>query len=130
MDMILGVIQGYEGKTNTTMELMLDMQKSFEEKLEALRHENGAIKTQLDGQKNDSEREKSLGKSREEEKSLQKSLKNKDQSSRGPFQRTKEPTRNKDNEVSDTASSCTITKKIKLVREKKSMRYESEKPQT
>ena len=27
MDKMLGVIQGYEGKTNTTMELMLDMQK-------------------------------------------------------------------------------------------------------
>ena len=37
MDQILGVIQGYEGKIDTTMELMLDMQKSFEEKLEALR---------------------------------------------------------------------------------------------
>ena len=44
MDKILGVIQGYEGKTDTTMELMLDMQKSFEEKVEALREENGEIK--------------------------------------------------------------------------------------
>ena len=37
IDMILGVIQGYEGKTDTTMELKLDMQKTFEEKLEVLR---------------------------------------------------------------------------------------------
>ena len=44
MDRMLGVIQGYEGKTDTTMELMLDMQKRFEEKLEALKEENGKIK--------------------------------------------------------------------------------------
>ena len=37
MDIILGVIQGYEGKVDATVELMLDMQKRFEEKLEALR---------------------------------------------------------------------------------------------
>ena len=49
MDRMFGVIQGYEGKTDTTMELMLDMQKRFEEKLEALREENGGIKAQLDG---------------------------------------------------------------------------------
>ena len=42
MDKILGVIQGYEGKIDTTMELMLDIHKRFEEKLEALREENGA----------------------------------------------------------------------------------------
>ena len=35
MDKILGLIQGYEGKSDTTMELMLDMHKSFEEKLES-----------------------------------------------------------------------------------------------
>ena len=92
---------------------MLDMQKSFEEKLEALRQENGAIKVQLDGQRNDSERERSLMKSREEEKSFQKSKKkkNKDQSSRGNFQRVKEPTKNKDNKVSNTTSSCTRMKR-------------------
>ena len=44
MDKILGMIQGYEGKTEMTMELMLDMQKSFKEKLEALKEENDAIK--------------------------------------------------------------------------------------
>ena len=44
MDRMLGVIQGYEVKTDTTMELMLDIQKRFEEKVEALREENGKIK--------------------------------------------------------------------------------------
>ena len=44
MDKIFRAIQGYEGKTDVTMELMLDMQKRFEEKLEALRQENSAIK--------------------------------------------------------------------------------------
>ena len=67
-------------------------------------------------------------KSKEEEKSLQKSQKNKDQSSRGIFQRTKELMRNKDNEVSNMASSCTRTKMTELIREKKSTRYKSEKP--
>ena len=37
MDIILRAIQGYEGKSDTMMELMLDMQKRFEEKLEAPR---------------------------------------------------------------------------------------------
>ena len=50
MDEILGMIQGYEGKTDTTMEIMLDMQMRFEEKLVALSVENSAIKTQLNSQ--------------------------------------------------------------------------------
>ena len=41
------------------------MQKRFEEKLEALREENSAIKVQLNGRKNDSEREESPEKSKE-----------------------------------------------------------------
>ena len=56
MDKILGVIQGYEGKTDMTMELMLDMQKRFEEKLEALREENCEIKARLDSQKDETEK--------------------------------------------------------------------------
>ena len=52
--------------TDTTMELILDMQKRFEEKLEALRVENSAIKVQLKGQKNDSERVENLEESKEE----------------------------------------------------------------
>lgn len=57
MDKILGVIQGYEGKANTMMELMLDMQKTFTEKLEALRKENGEIKSRLEGKKNNSKKD-------------------------------------------------------------------------
>ena len=63
MDRMLGVIQGYKGKTDTTMELMLDKHKRFEEKLEALREENGKIKAWLDGQKNYTKKERSIGKS-------------------------------------------------------------------
>ena len=83
MDRILGVIQGYEGKTDTTMELMLDMQKRFEGKLEALREDNGEIKAWIDGKKNDLKREKSPKNSEEGERSLHKSQKDKDQSTRG-----------------------------------------------
>ena len=71
------MIQGYEGNTDTTMEPMLDVQKSFQEKLEALREENDTVKAQLNGQKNDSEKAKSPRKSKEEGESHQKNLKNK-----------------------------------------------------
>ena len=37
----------------------MDMQTSFEEKLEVLREENDAIKARLDGQKNESDRKRS-----------------------------------------------------------------------
>ena len=84
MDKILRMIQGYEGKTYTTMELMLDMQKRFEEKLEALREENSAIKAQLNGRKNYLEIAESFEKSKEEGESRQKNLKNKEQSSKEP----------------------------------------------
>ena len=50
MDKIFRVIQGYEEKIDITMELILDMQKRFEEKLEALKQYNNAIKAQLNGQ--------------------------------------------------------------------------------
>ena len=66
MDKILGVIQGYEGKADATVELMLDMQKRFEEKLEDLREENGEIKVRLYNKRDGSEKEKSLEKSKEE----------------------------------------------------------------
>ena len=130
MDKILGIIQGYEGKTDTTMKLMLDMQKRFEEKLEALREENNTINAQLNSQKNDLERAKSFQKSKEEGESHQKNLKNKEQSSRETLQRTKEPTRNEKNKVSNTASSYTREKKKDLVREKKSTKSEGERPLT
>ena len=58
------------------------MQKRFEEKLEALREENGEIKAQLDSKKNDVEMEKSPEKSEEEEKRHRRSQKEKDQITR------------------------------------------------
>ena len=54
------------------MELMLDIQKSFEEKLEALKEENNAMKVQLNGQKNDSEEWKFLGSLEKREKAIRK----------------------------------------------------------
>ena len=47
MDVILGAIQGYEGKTNATLELMLKMKKKFNGKLEALEQDNNLIEAQL-----------------------------------------------------------------------------------
>ena len=47
MDVILGVIWGYEGKTNATVEPMLEMQKKFNGKLDALEQENNLIIAQL-----------------------------------------------------------------------------------
>ena len=91
--------------------------------MEALREENGAIKAQLNGQRNDWEKAKSLEKSREEEISVQKSHKNKVQSSRETFERTKEPTKNANNEVSNTASSCIRAKKKDLFQGKRSTKY-------
>ena len=88
MDRILGVIQGCEGKANATVELMLDMKKRFEEKLEALREENGEIKARLYDKRDDSEKEKSPEKS-EEERSHHKGQKDKGQSSKGIYQETK-----------------------------------------
>ena len=44
MDVILGAIRGYERKTEVTVEPMLDMQKKFNEKLDALEQENNLIK--------------------------------------------------------------------------------------
>ena len=60
MDKLLGVVQNYEGKANTTMELMLNMQKTFEEELKTLREENGEIKARMEGRKDDSRKERTL----------------------------------------------------------------------
>ena len=57
MDIILRAIQGYEGKTDQSMDLLLDMQKKFEEKLEALRQENRVIKAWLDSQEDTHEKD-------------------------------------------------------------------------
>ena len=72
MDKLLGVIQSYEGKADTTMELMLDMQKTFEEKLNALREENDEIKTRLEEKKNNSEKDKTPERFAEGEESQEK----------------------------------------------------------
>ena len=114
MDRILGVIQGYEGKFDATIELTLDMQKRFEEKLEALREENGEIKARLYDKRDDSEKERSPEKS-EEERSHHKSQKDKAQSSKGTHQETKEPKKNRESEVSDTMSSYPRSKKVESV---------------
>lgn len=47
MDQILGMIQGYEGKTDTAVGMMIDMQKKFEEKLGALRLKHDAIRAHI-----------------------------------------------------------------------------------
>ena len=82
MDKLLGVIQGYEGKTDTKMELMLDIQKTFEEKLKALREENGEIKAWIEGKKNNSGKEKTLEGFAEGEESQEKNQGEKDQSTK------------------------------------------------
>ena len=74
MDKLLGVVQNYEGKEDTTMELILNMQKTFEEELKTLREENGEIKARMEGRKDDSRIERTLegftieGGSREKER--------------------------------------------------------------
>ena len=93
---------------------MLDMQKRFEEKLEALREENGEIKAQLYDQGDNLEKEKSPDKS-EEERSHCKSQKDKAQSSKGTHQETKEPKKNRESEISDTISSYPRLKKVEPV---------------
>ena len=53
MDDILISIRGYEGKTDATVELMLDMQRRFNEKLDVLEQENNLIKAQLNKDKDE-----------------------------------------------------------------------------
>ena len=60
MDKLLGVVQNYEGKADTTMELMLNMQKTFEEELKTLREENGEIRARMEGKKDNSRKERTL----------------------------------------------------------------------
>ena len=77
----------------------------------------------------DLEKEKSLEKS-EEEKSHHRSQKDKDQSSRGTHQETKEQKKNRESEVSDTTSSYPRSKNVEPVRNKRNTRFESERPKT
>ena len=80
LDKLLGVIQSYEGKADTTMELMLDVQKTFEKKIKALREENGEIKAQIEEKKNNSEKEKTPERFAEGEESQEKNRGENDQS--------------------------------------------------
>ena len=112
------------------MELMSDMQKTFEEKLKALREENGEIKAWIEGKKNDSEKEKTPERFAEGEESQGKNQGEKDRSTKQTHQKTREPKKTKENEVSDTASSYTKTRKTKPLRRKKSVRLEDEMQKT
>ena len=47
MDAILGAIQGYEGKEEAIAELVLEMQRKFNDKLEALEQDNNFFKAQF-----------------------------------------------------------------------------------
>ena len=95
MDKLLGVVQNYEGKADTIMELMLNMQKTFEEELKTLREENGEIKARMEGRKDDSRKERTLegftigGGSQEKEREEG------DRSTQGTRQKTKEQKRQK-----------------------------------
>ena len=126
MDKLLGVVQSYEGKADTTMELMLNMQKNFEEELKTPREENGEIKAWIEGKKNNSEKEKTPERFAEGEESQGKNQGEKDWSTKQTHQKTKEPKKTKENEISDTASSCTKTRKTEPLRGKKSVRLEDE----
>ena len=94
-----------------------------------MREENGEIKARLYDKRDDSEKEKSSEKSKEE-RSHRKSQRDKDQSSKGTRQETKDQKKNRECEVSNIASSYLRSKKTEPVREKKSTRFESERPKT
>ena len=79
--------------------------------------------------RDDSKKEKSPENSKEE-RSHRKSQRDKDQSSKGTYQETKEPKKNRESEVSDIVSSYPRSKKVEPVREKRSTRFESERPKT
>ena len=64
------------------MELMLDMQKRFKEKLNALRQENCAIKAQRDNQEDKLEKDENVEDLDEEEEDNQKKAKSEEQSSK------------------------------------------------
>ena len=126
MDKLLGVVQNYEGKADTTMELMLSMQKNFEEELKTLREENGEIRAQMEGRKEDPRKEKTLGGSTRGEGSREKEREEEDRNTKETHPKTK----TKENEVSDTASSCTKTKRTETLRGKKSVRLEEDNHKT
>ena len=90
MDKLLGVIQNYEGKADTMMELMLNMQKTFEEELKTLRKENGEIRAQMEGKKDNSRKERTLERFIIGGGSQEKEREEEDRSTQGTRQKTKE----------------------------------------
>ena len=82
MDKLLGVVQNYEGKADTTMELMLNMQKTFEEELKTLREENGEMRARIEGKKENSRKERTLKESVERVESQEKERTEKEQSTK------------------------------------------------
>ena len=95
MDKLLGVVQNYEGKADTTMEMMLNMQKTFEEELKTLREENDEIKAHMEGRKDDSRKERTLEGFTRGEGSQEKEREKGDQSTKGTQQKTKEQKKTK-----------------------------------
>lgn len=125
MDQILGMIQGYEGKTDTAVEMMLDMQKKFEERLEALRLENDAIKVQINQCGEQPEQEDNTNKIEREQKRLQQNDEI-GESSEQVLKETEERTKSIRHEFSYTANSHTTEKKKDQAHHKKIPRIRSE----
>ena len=44
IDQLAKMIQGYEEKNNATAEMMMEMKKMFDEKLQSIERENNALK--------------------------------------------------------------------------------------
>ena len=95
MDKLLGVVQNYEGKADTTMELVLNMQKTFEEELKTLREENGEMKARMEVRKDNSRKEKTLEGFTIGGRSQEKEQEEGDRSTQGTRQKTKEQKRRK-----------------------------------
>ena len=121
MDLILGAIQRYDGKGHTTMKMMLGIQKIFEEKLEALKQKNSAIKAQLNNQDDENEKDDNSKDFEEKEEKFKKNNNNKYQK----IEENKEHAKDKKNEISNIASSCTKERRKSHVREKKNTKVTS-----
>ena len=92
--------------------------------------ENSEIKAWIEGKKDNSRKERTLEGFAGGEESQEKEREERDQSTKETHQKTKEPRKTKENEISDTASSCTRTKKTESLRGKKSVRIEDEMQKT
>ena len=80
MDAILKVIQGYEGKVDTTAKLVLEIQRKFDERLEAMEHKNNLFKAQFkksnDSKKEESSTRNEIDESKHQDESITKSQEN------------------------------------------------------